>query len=172
VLPAAEEGVGDEVLLAEDDARVAPSAGDWSRRASPSTSRVTGAALSTRAHEPCDVVVSTSRVVDGFEVLTGPQQGCPVRSDPLREDTVEDRVRGLNAGADDYLVKPFSLAELTARIRALLRRGSDLRQPHPVADLEMDRRRKVTRGRRRISLTPRFSLSSTVRNHGTCSRGR
>jgi DNA-binding response OmpR family regulator len=44
-------------------------------------------------------------------------------------DTIEDRVIGLDAGADDYLIKPFNLQELSARIRALLRRGSDLLPP-------------------------------------------
>ena len=72
-------------------------------------------------------------------------------------DTVEDRVMGLDAGADDYLVKPFAFPELLARIRALLRRpplqsGTVLR----VADLEMDTStREVRRGKRHIELTPR-----------------
>jgi DNA-binding response OmpR family regulator len=50
----------------------------------------------------------------------------------------EDRVTGLDAGADDYLIKPFAFAELSARIRALLRRGSEERTRLRVADLEMD----------------------------------
>jgi two-component system copper resistance phosphate regulon response regulator CusR len=76
-------------------------------------------------------------------------------------DDVDDRVRGLELGADDYLVKPFAFVELLARVRTLARRGppreSELIK---VGDLEMDvNRRRVKRGDTRIDLTPReFSL--------------
>jgi two-component system copper resistance phosphate regulon response regulator CusR len=76
-------------------------------------------------------------------------------------DDVDDRVRGLELGADDYLVKPFAFVELLARVRTLARRGppreSELIK---VGDLEMDvNRRRVKRGGMRIDLTPReFSL--------------
>jgi two-component system, OmpR family, copper resistance phosphate regulon response regulator CusR len=72
-------------------------------------------------------------------------------------DTIDDRVCGLDAGADDYLVKPFAFAELLARIRALLRRGPpDAAMPLTVADLAIDRRtRIVTRGGRALELTVR-----------------
>ena len=77
-------------------------------------------------------------------------------------DHVEDRVKGLELGADDYLVKPFSFAELLARVRTLLRRGSKARAPDMlrVADLELDPlRRRVMRGGKRIDLTAKeFSL--------------
>jgi DNA-binding response OmpR family regulator len=70
---------------------------------------------------------------------------------------VDDRVRGLDAGADDYLVKPFSLAELKARIRALLRRShQDAAQPLAASfgDVEVNLvRRRVTRGAREVTLT-------------------
>ncbi|MEV1054029.1 response regulator transcription factor [Streptomyces sp. NPDC049887] len=77
-------------------------------------------------------------------------------------DTVGDRVTGLDAGADDYLVKPFELDELLARIRALLRRssytavgtGGEAGEVLSFADLRMDlATREVTRGRRRVELT-------------------
>jgi DNA-binding response OmpR family regulator len=70
--------------------------------------------------------------------------------------SLEERVAGLDSGADDYMVKPFALAELSARLRALLRRGKPRETRLNVADLEMDIvRRTVTRGGRRIDLRPK-----------------
>ena len=77
------------------------------------------------------------------------------------KDTVEDRVNGLDAGADDYLVKPFALEELIARVRALVRRRYDARDPVlRVADLEMDTAaRSVKRAGQWVELTAReYSL--------------
>ena len=70
-------------------------------------------------------------------------------------DAVEDRVKGLELGADDYLVKPFSYAELLARVRTLLRRGPPREvEQFQVADLQLDvLRRRVLRGAERIALT-------------------
>ena len=77
-------------------------------------------------------------------------------------DSVEDRVTGLDAGADDYLVKPFAFSELLARVRTLLRRGSAPSQPDriQVADLVLDLpRRRATRAGQRINLTSKeFAL--------------
>jgi heavy metal response regulator len=70
-------------------------------------------------------------------------------------DAIEDRVKGLELGADDYLVKPFSYAELLARVRTLLRRGPAREVEHfQIADLHVDLlKRKVTRGGERLPLT-------------------
>ncbi|MDR3413459.1 MAG: heavy metal response regulator transcription factor [Formivibrio sp.] len=80
-------------------------------------------------------------------------------------DKVEDRVRGLELGADDYLVKPFAFSELVARIRTLLKRGKT-REPDVLhlADMEVDLlRRKVTRSGQRIDLTGKeFALLSLL----------
>ena len=72
-------------------------------------------------------------------------------------DTLEDRVAGLDSGADDYLVKPFAFAEVLARVRALLRRDRSTEAVRlMVGDLDMDLiGRKVTRGGRHVELTVR-----------------
>ena len=80
-------------------------------------------------------------------------------------DAVEDRVKGLEGGADDYLTKPFAFAEFLARVRTLLRRGPT-RQPDAlrVGDLEIDFvQHRALRGGRRLDLTPKeFSLLSLL----------
>jgi DNA-binding response OmpR family regulator len=96
---------------------------------------------------------------DGLQVLkTVRERGVetPVLVLTAR-DALEDRVAGLDAGADDYLVKPFAFAEVLARIRALLRRGRASEPTHlAMADLDMDlMARKVTRAGRVIDLTVR-----------------
>jgi len=83
-------------------------------------------------------------------------------------DAIDDRVKGLDAGADDYLVKPFAFPELLARIRALLRRPPlQTDSVLKVGDLEMDvAERKVSRGGKPIELTPReFSLLEFLMRH-------
>ncbi|CAB3834908.1 MAG: heavy metal response regulator transcription factor [Achromobacter pulmonis] len=100
--------------------------------------------------------------VDGFGILAAVRanKDTPILMLTAR-DAVEDRVRGLEGGADDYLVKPFAFSELLARVQALLRRG---RSQEPtvfrLADLELDlARRKVARGGRRLDLTAKeFNL--------------
>ncbi|PYM19788.1 MAG: DNA-binding response regulator [Candidatus Rokuibacteriota bacterium] len=96
---------------------------------------------------------------DGFAVLRelrGRGVATPVLMLTAR-DAVADKVTGLDLGADDYLTKPFAFAEFLARVRALLRRGSDQRPPVlRIADLTLDpATRYVTRGTRRVELTTR-----------------
>src|SRR3989338_8514852 len=102
--------------------------------------------------------------LDGWQVLAGLRRArreMPVLFLTAR-DHVEDRVKGLELGADDYLVKPFAFAELLARVRTLLRRGSRNHEPQHLraADLELDLlRRRVSRGGRHIDLTAKeFAL--------------
>jgi DNA-binding response OmpR family regulator len=107
---------------------------------------------------------------DGLEILaTLRREGnaTPVMVLTAR-DTVEDRVQGLDAGADDYLVKPFAFPELLARLRALLRRGrSDAPQKLTLADLELDcAGRSVVRGGKTLDLTGReFELLEYFLRH-------
>ena len=96
--------------------------------------------------------------MNGWEVLkTMRQRGLDMPAMFLTaRDQVEDRVKGLELGADDYLVKPFSFAELLARTRTILRRGRSGSEITvlKVADLELDLlRRRVTRSGKRIDLT-------------------
>jgi two-component system response regulator MprA len=108
--------------------------------------------------------------IDGFEVCRRLRAGddTPILMLTARDD-VADRVRGLDAGADDYLVKPFAPDELLARVRALLRRreprerGTVLR----FADLSVDlRTRQVFRGEREIQLSAKeFDLLSYFARH-------
>ena len=107
---------------------------------------------------------------DGIEVLTtlrkrGVQTPVLILT---AKDAVEDRVLGLDSGADDYLVKPFAFPELLARIRALLRRGRiDQVLRLKAGDLEMDLvTRKVTRGNQTLELTSReFELLEYLLRH-------
>jgi two-component system, OmpR family, response regulator len=104
--------------------------------------------------------------IDGFETcrrLRADGVWLPVLMLTAR-DAVEDRVRGLDGGADDYLTKPFSLAELLARLRALVRRGP-VERPSvlEVGDLRLDpASREVRRGDEEVDLSPReFALLET-----------
>jgi heavy metal response regulator len=94
--------------------------------------------------------------IDGWQLLQiiRRKQQTPVLFLTAR-DAVEDRVKGLELGADDYLVKPFSYAELLARVRTLLRRGPPREvEQFLVADLHLDLlRRQVTRQGQRLTLT-------------------
>ena len=116
-------------------------------------------ALWMAASSAYDAVTLDARLpgIDGFEVCRR------LRDDDVRTpilmltalDDVEDRITGLDAGADDYLVKPFDFGELVARLRALARRGPVERDPVlRVADVELDpATRRVRRGHRGIPLS-------------------
>jgi two-component system copper resistance phosphate regulon response regulator CusR len=102
--------------------------------------------------------------MDGWQVLQGIRRAgkeMPVLFLTAR-DQVEDRVKGLELGADDYLVKPFAFTELLARVRTLLRRGAKSKESESlkIADLELDLlRRRVIRSGKRIDLTAKeFAL--------------
>jgi two-component system copper resistance phosphate regulon response regulator CusR len=102
--------------------------------------------------------------LDGWDILRGIRKSgkdIPVLFLTAR-DHVDDRVKGLELGADDYLVKPFAFSELLARVRTLLRRGTKTTGAEflRVADLELDLlRRRVTRAGKRIDLTAKeFAL--------------
>ena len=111
--------------------------------------------------------------IDGFEVcrsLRASRVDTPVLL-LTALDAVEDRVRGLDAGADDYLPKPFAFQELLARLRALGRRRVQAREPDQLqtADLMLDlRRRRAVRDGRAIDLSPKeFALLEfLMRNQG------
>jgi len=151
------------ILVVEDEAKVARALKEGlEREAYEVTVARTGEEgyylLGTR---PFDLVVLDLGLPgrDGLEILAtlrSRHRGIPVLILTAR-DAVQDRVAGLDAGADDYLVKPFAFPELLARLRALLRRGrADQAARIKVADLEIDvPSRRATRGGRDVELTSR-----------------
>ena len=108
--------------------------------------------------------------INGWQVLQRIRQGgkhMPVLFLTAR-DQIEDRVKGLELGADDYLVKPFAFSEFLARVRTLLRRGkTNEPQLFQAADLELDLlRRRVIRAGKRIDLTAKeFALLELLLRH-------
>lgn len=129
-------------------------------------------ALWLAGENPYDAVVLDVNLpdLDGFEVcrrLREVGRWSPVLMLTAR-DAVEDRVAGLDAGADDYLTKPFSFAELLARVRALVRRGAAERPSVlQVGDLTVDpASRRVARGEAPIELTAKeFALLEYLVRH-------
>lgn len=108
--------------------------------------------------------------MDGFTVcerLRRAQRWAPVLVVTAR-DQIDDRVRGLDSGADDYMVKPFSLAEVNARLRALIRRGAMQRPAQlQVGDLRLDpATHRAWRGASEVTLSPReFALLELFMRH-------
>ena len=156
-----------KILIVEDE----PKTGDYLKQGLAEAGFVADLArngpdgLHLALSEDYDLVVLDIMLpgLDGWQVLRELRQAgrhAPVLFLTAR-DQIEDRVKGLELGADDYLVKPFAFSELLARCRSLLRRGK-AKEPETLkaADLELDlMRRRVTRAGRRIDLTAKeFAL--------------
>jgi DNA-binding response OmpR family regulator len=155
------------LLIVEDDAKLAGSLARGLRREGYAVDLAASgeeALLQARVYEydavVLDVMIPQRDGVEVCRTLRGDGRWMPILMLTAR-DGVSDRIRGLDAGADDYLVKPFDYGELIARLRALVRRGAPQRPTVLVAgDLEMDpAAHTVTRGGRDVTLTAReFAL--------------
>jgi DNA-binding response OmpR family regulator len=154
------------VLVVEDERRVASFVARSLRERSCAVDIASNGrqALDSAHATEYDLILLDLRLpdIDGLEVCRRLRQNgieTPILMLTAR-GLVDERVRGLDAGADDYLVKPFALAELHARIRALGRRGLNRGVELRFADLTLDRRRRaVTRGGGEIELTQKeFAL--------------
>ncbi|MBN2971054.1 response regulator transcription factor [Roseomonas aeriglobus] len=165
------------ILIAEDDDSTAGFVERGLSELGHAVSRVSEGndALHAGAVEPFDVIVLDRMLpgIDGVEVLRR-WRAAGINTPVILLTAlggIADRVAGLEAGADDYLVKPFAFAELAARIAALLRRPpiSDVPTRFAVGDVTLDLlTREVRRGGREIRLQPReFSLlEQLMRNAG------
>ena len=150
------------VLIVEDDRRLATALRKGLREEDVAVDLIEDGeeAVSFAATTPFDAIILDIMLRgrdDGFAVCAALRERrieAPILMLTAR-DAVDDRVRGLNAGADDYLVKPFALRELVARLRALTRRHLDARQAVLRAGaLELDTAARVaTIGQRRLDLT-------------------
>lgn len=169
------------VLLVEDDPRIARFVSQGLREQSYAVDVTADGedALYKAAINDYDAVILDVMIPgrNGFEVckeLRAAGSNVPVIMLTAR-DAVEDRIMGLDTGADDYLIKPFEVAELLARLRALLRRGHVV-QPATmtIADLLIDTRaHRVSRGNRRIELTAKeYALLEYLAHQRGCVLGR
>jgi two-component system, OmpR family, copper resistance phosphate regulon response regulator CusR len=162
------------ILIIEDDPKTATAIRDGLRLdGHEAMSVATGEeGIAVSRAQPIDAIVLDWMLpgCSGIEVLTR------LRDDGRRtpvllltaRDTIEDRVLGLDSGADDYLIKPFAFAELSARVRALVRRAGDSDPiQRRVGDLVLDlEQRRAKRGTRQIILTPReFDLLAYLARH-------
>jgi len=156
------------LLVVEDDATLAEFVARGLREAGFAVDHESDGESGLRAalHTPYDVAIVDVMLPrrDGLSVIDELRRRkvtTPVLILSAKR-SVDDRVRGLQAGGDDYLTKPFAFAELLARVQALLRRSTQGAQPTTLAleDLEIDLlSRRVTRGGREIDLRPReFTL--------------
>jgi len=164
------------LLLVEDERRLAVAV----RRVLEEESHVVDVAddgadaLVQATTEPYDLIILDVMLpsMDGYEIarrLRKAGDRTPILMLTAR-DSVQDRVTGLDAGADDYLVKPFALAELLARVRAFGRRArmsTGESNVLTVGDLQLDlRSREAVRGNKRIELTTKeFTLLETLMRH-------
>jgi two-component system copper resistance phosphate regulon response regulator CusR len=152
-----------KILIVEDDAKIARAirTGLEMEGYEPTVAATGDEGFSRLSSESFDLVVLDWMLPgrDGIEILHAlrGRSGRPPVLLLTARDTVEDRVLGLDSGADDYLVKPFAFAELLARLRALLRRaGQDEVLRRQVGDLALDlRTRRASRAGEDIALTPR-----------------
>ena len=162
------------VLLVEDDAKLARALQRGLQREGYAVdlARTGDEALSQAGVYDYDAVILDVMLpgVDGFSVcraLRRTECRVPVLMLTAR-DQIADRIRGLDVGADDYLVKPFDFGELLARVRALIRRGPSERPPVlEVGDLHVDpAAHLVTRAGRQVELTAReFALLEYLAQH-------
>ena len=161
--------VEDDALLADGLTSVLTRAGHMVVRAD--TGKHADLLLATEAFEVVILDVGLPDI-DGFEVLRRLRERRSKANVLVltARDAVDDRVRGLDLGADDYLTKPFSVREFEARVRALVRRGNAAATPWSVAGLTVDFAAKRVRiNERTIDLTPRewtlLELFLTHRGH-------
>jgi two-component system, OmpR family, response regulator len=166
------------ILLAEDDTEIAAHVSNGLREAGYEVQHHADgpAALAAAANGSFDLLIIDRMLphLDGLAIITELRAGGVTTPVLVLSalGTVDHRVEGLKAGGDDYLVKPFALAELLARVEALLRRGGSPGGGHAgmllrVADLELDRMsRKVSRSGKPIDLTAReFKLLEYLMLH-------